>query len=557
MPSRNHSRLKPQILGLSGIWWILLMVFMGAPAVAAAPHAEKPKLIVSIIVDQLRYDYLERLEPHFSQGGFRLLMEQGAFLTGAHYNYFPTVTGAGHASYLSGAPPSVHGVIGNDWFDKKTLKSINCVSDPDVEGLAMSGLSGKRSPRNFIGSNLADELRLRFASKVVGVSLKDRGAILPAGKKPAGAYWFDSHTGHFGSSTYYFAELPPWVRRFNEKEIPRSFLGKKWTYLLAADKYRSPLVAPGAATTGRDVPGTFDHTIRLSTTEGLETIVPTPFGNELLCEFALAALEGEKLGASAGPDLLCMSFSSTDACGHLYGPYSQEMEDIVLRLDRQLESFFAALDAKIGLKNVLIVLTADHGVAPTPEYAAEQGLEAERVDMTSFLGELLEKLSEKFGPQRFLHSLKTFDGQIYLQHGALRDAGISPEEVGTFIRDWALDTGKVAAAFTRSQLLEGRAPGFIGEKVFNGFHPQRSGDVILIFKPFTLPGGYKSGTTHGSPFAYDTHVPVLFFGTPFKPGRHPDRFWITDIAPTLSAALQTTQPSGCIGKPFVKILSNP
>lgn len=535
----------------------LLLLFVCATPGASSPDKTPPKLIVSIIVDQLRYDYLERLEPHFSKRGFRLLIEQGAFLTGAHYNYTPTVTGAGHATYLSGATPSVHGIIANDWFDKNSGKSLNCVADSQVEGVGIEGSLGRRSPRNFIGSNFADELRLRYKSRVVGASLKDRGAILPAGKKPRGAYWFDSHSGKFATSTYYAATLPAWVQEFNERKMPHTFVGKSWSYLLDSKIYQSPLTPPGASTAGRNSPNTFNHTIQLSKTEGLETIVPTPFGNELLIAFALASIEGEQLGASSVPDLLCLSFSSTDACGHLYGPYSQEMEDIILRLDRQLEAFFEALDTKIGLQNIAIVLTADHGVAPTPEYAAHEGLNAGRVDMLSLLGELSEKLSERFGAQRFLLSPKTFEGQIYLNNQALREAGISPEEVAIFIRNWALENGNFAAAFTRSQLLEGRAPGPLGEKVFNGFHPERSGDVILILKPFTLAGSYPSGTTHGSPFSYDTHVPVLMYGSPFKPGRYADRVWITDIAPTLSAAFRVTEPSGCHGIPILKILSTP
>jgi predicted AlkP superfamily pyrophosphatase or phosphodiesterase len=525
---------------------------------AGAPlDAAPPKLVVSIVVDQLRYDYLEKLEPRFSPGGFRLLMEKGAFLTGAHYDYFPTVTGAGHASYLTGAPPSVHGIIGNDWLDKKTLKPMNCVGDADADGVGMTGLSGKRSPRNFVGSNVADELRLQHGSRVVGISLKDRGAILPAGKKPRGAYWFDSHSGNFGTSTYYKQELPAWVVDFNKKGLPQSYIGKEWSYLLKPDSYRNPVSAPGAATVGRDVADTFKHTVRLSSSEGFESIVPTPFGNELLCEFARAAIDGEQLGKSAAPDLLCISFSSTDACGHLHGPYSLEMEDILLRLDRQLEVFFQSLKTKIGLQNVLIVLTADHGVAPPPEHAAQEGLGGERVDMTSLLGELMEKLTEKFGAHRFFHSLRTFDGQLYLNREALSKEGVAPGEVESFIRDWALENGNFSAAFTRSQLLEGRAHGLVGEKVVHGFYPERSGDVFLIFKPYVLAGSYKSGTTHGSPFSYDTHVPVLFFGAGFRPGRYPDRFWITDIAPTLCSVLRITEPAGCVGKPFAKILSQP
>ena len=521
---------------------------------ATPSHAESPKLVVAILVDQLRYDYLERFKDQFGKGGFRLLMEEGAFLTFAHYNYCPTVTGPGHASFLSGAPPSVHGIIGNDWFDKRTGKNLNCVSDPDVEGVGASGTVGKRSPRNFTGSNLADELRLRYRSKVVGISLKDRGAILPAGKRPAGAYWFDSASGNFITSTYYMPALPKWVDAFNARKVPASFIGETWKRLLPESAYQWADELPGeGATSGGSK--TFDHTIRLSPAEGFENIVPTPFGNQLLAEFAEAAIDGEQLGAGPHPDLLSISFSSPDATGHIFGPYSQEVQDIALRLDQQLAALFARLDRKIGLSNVTIVLTADHGVAPAPEFALSQGLDGKRVDMTPLLGELFAVLEKQFGAGRFFLSPRLHDGALYFDHSALRERGIAADALATTIRDWALDTGHFQAAFTRAQLLDGRAPGALGQLVLNGFHAERSGDVILVQKPFQLSGTASVGTTHGSPYSYDTHIPVLFFGAGFKPGRYADSFSITDIAATLSAALGLTEPSGNIGAPLTKILS--
>jgi predicted AlkP superfamily pyrophosphatase or phosphodiesterase len=527
------------------------LVFAGAFPAAAEP----PKLVVAIVVDQLRYDYLERFNDQFGKGGFRLLMEEGAFLTSAHYNYAPTVTGPGHATILSGAPPSVHGIIGNDWFDKRTGKNLNCVADPDVEGVGAQGNSAKRSPRNFIGSNLADEMRLRFRSKVVGLSLKDRGAILPAGKKPAGAYWFDSPSGSFITSTHYTSELPKWVVDFNARKLPASFIGQTWKRLLPESAYQWADELPGEGATAGDRSKTFDHILRLSSAEGFETIVPTPFGNQLLVEFAQAAIEGEQLGRGTNPDLLCISFSSPDAAGHIFGPYSQEVQDIALRLDQQLETLFAHLDRRIGLSNVVIVLTADHGVAPAPEFAAAQGLDGSRVDATALMGDLFSTLETRFGAGKFFLSRQMHDGVLYFDHRALRERGIDPELLAAAIRDWALETGHFQAAFTRAQLLDGRAPGTLGQLVLNGFHAERGGDVVLVKKPFQLSGPASVGTTHGSPYSYDTHVPVLFFGVGFKAGRYADKFAVTDIAPTLSAALRLSPPSGNTGTPLTKILS--
>lgn len=519
-------------------------------------QADEPKLVVTILVDQLRYDYLERFYNQFQPGGFRLLIDQGAFMTYAQYNYSPTVTGPGHASYLSGASPSVHGIISNDWFDKTTGKSQNCVGDATVTGVGGKEGQGKCSPRNFIGSNFSDEMRLRYHSKVVGVSLKDRGAILPAGKKPAGAYWFDSISGNFITSTYYRADLPAWVKEFNARQRPQSFIGKTWSRLLEPSAYQWPDLMVGEGAPAPSKTATFDYIVRPSPTEGFETIVPTPFGNTLLAEFALAALEGEKLGQGAQPDVLCVSFSATDAAGHRFGPYSQEAQDMMLRLDRDLAGFFAALDQKIGLKNVAIVLTADHGVAPTVEFAVEQCLDGVRLDTAPLIADLQAQLVQRFGEAKFLMLPKLVDGQFYLDRNALLAAKIDADSVAAFIRDWALSTGKFQAAYTRLQLLDGRAPGVLGQRVVNGFHPERSGDVVLVVKPYTLAVTVKSGTTHGSPFGYDSHVPVIFFGSAFKKGRYADEFYITDIAPTLCAALRINEPPGTMGKPCVKVLAD-
>lgn len=517
--------------------------------------AERPKLIVTILVDQLRYDYLERFHDQFTDGGLRLLTDQGAFMTFAQYNYCPTVTGPGHASFLSGAPPAVHGIISNDWFDKRTLKILNCVGDSSVEGVGARGEGGKASPRNFIGSNFSDELRLRYRSKVVGISLKDRGAILPAGKKPLGAYWFDSPSGNFITSTYYRTELPEWVQKFNARQLPASFVGQTWKRLLDPKEYVWEDNAAGELSLAGEKTTTFDHTIAPSSSEGFETIVPTPFGNQLLAEFAVAAIEGEHLGEGPNPDLLCVSFSSIDACGHKFGPYSQEVQDVTLRLDRQLGEFLKLLDKKFGIANVAIVLTADHGVAPTAEFASEQGLDAQRNDSVALVGELLAKLTERFGETKFLLTPRIIDNNLYFNHDALRERHIAPEDVASFIREWALSSGKFQAAYTRWQLLDGRTPGVIGQRVFNGYNAERSGDIVLVPKAYTLPAA-KGGTTHGTPYSYDTHIPVIFYGSEFRRGRYADEFYITDIAPTLCAALGVNEPSGCIGKPFVKALVN-
>lgn len=545
----------------------ILSLFLAAGACIPLLHAApppKPKLVVAIVVDQLRYDYLDRFHHQFTEGGLKLLTDKGAFMTFAQYDYSPTITAPGHASYFSGSAPVMHGIISNEWFDKRTGQMMYCVSDDSVTGVGTDpqAEAGKMSPRNFIGATVADQMRLHWNSKVIAISVKDRGAILPGGKKPAGAFWFEAATGNFITSSYYTNELPAWVKTFNDSKRADAMIGQKWERLLDEKEYANPDEAPGESRLSGENTSTFPHQVIKAEKDGYEPILSTPFGNQLLAEFAKAAIEGEKLGQGSQPDLLCVSFSSNDYCGHRFGPYSQEVQDITLRLDRQFKDFFTYLDQKIGLKNVAMVLTADHGVCPAPEYSQSRGLDAGRPAVSDMMADLQMKASERFGPGRyFLASKGGFkprltDGNLFYNHAVLQEKQLAPETLTAFVREWALATGLFHAVYGREQLLEGRAPGIIGKRVMNGFNGERSGDAVLILKPFYLPGGGKPsvGTTHGSPFSYDTHIPVIFFGQAFQPGRYADEFYITDIAPTLSAGLGIQEPPACMGKPMIRIL---
>ncbi|MDB6130393.1 MAG: alkaline phosphatase [Verrucomicrobiales bacterium] len=519
--------------------------------------AQTPKLVVAILVDQFRYDYLERFDRQFAKNGFNLFVNKGVFMTYARYNYCPTVTGPGHASFLSGSTPALHGIIANDWIDKKTKKQIYCCDDSSVFGVGTATNLSKMSPRNFIGSNFADQMRLHYQSKVVGISMKDRGAILPAGKKPAGAYWFESKSGNFVTSSYYRQELPNWVAEFNSRKRAAQFTGATWNRLLNAASYQYPDGMAGEGRLAGETNSVFPHRINYTEKEGFEAIMPTPYGNQVLEEFAEATVEAEKLGQGSSPDLLCISFSAIDYAGHKFGPYSQEVQDVTLRLDRQLASFFTYLDKKIGLANVEMVLTADHGVTPTPEFSREQGLDGQRFNELEFMVELMSRLNARFGPGKYFIQPKLYGGNLFFNHDTLHLNNASPEDVSSFIRDFAFASGFFQACYSRGQLLEGRTPGMIGRLAENGYNPERGGDMMLILKPFILPLTGKTGTTHGTPYNQDTHVPVLFYGSGFKKGRYADEFYITDIVPTLCASLHMDEPSGCVGKPFVKVLMNP
>lgn len=535
---------------LGGLGWILAVWIAGWGLQA---RAGAPKLVVAIAVDQLRYDYLERFEPQLSPNGFRVMTERGVFMTFARYNYAPTVTGPGHASYLSGCGPAVHGILGNSWFNKKTRKEVGCVSDSSVQSVGTTNSAGQASPHQFIGATLADQLRLQFDSKVISAALKDRGAILPAGKRPAGAYWYDSSTARLVTSTYYRTNLPAWVEQFNARKLPLTYGGRVWERLLPEDQYQFPDLAPGEGHLEGETNTFFNHVVGVST-NGVVHFTPTPFGDEYLTEFALAAIEGEALGQQGRTDMLCLSFSSLDGCGHTFGPYSQEVQDHLLRLDRQLERLFLHLDQRLGLENVVMVLTADHGVAPTVEYSKSVGLDGSAAG-GSLMTDLMTRLDQQYGAGKYFLTPNLSYGNLYLNHDTLREKQLSVAQVSEFIRDYVLSTGWVQACFTRQQLLNGTAPGWIGECVLNGYNAERGGDLVVVFKPFALPGSGRTGTTHGSPYSYDTRVPILFYGKPFKAGRYPDAFYITDIAATLAAALRCEEPPGSIGTPCVRILA--
>ncbi|MBN8245809.1 MAG: alkaline phosphatase family protein [Verrucomicrobia bacterium] len=520
-------------------------------------RAETPRLIVAIMVDQLRQDYLERFEGQFTDGGFRLLTRKGAMMTFARYDYCPTVTAPGHATFLSGCTPAMHGIIANDWLDKKTRQGMYCCGDSSVWGVGTATNNSQVSPRNFIGSSFADQLRLHYRSKVVGISMKDRGAILPAGRKPAGAYWFESKSGNFVTSSYYRPELPAWVREFNDRHRAAWYAGRTWDRLVDARHYRHPDAGPGEGRLAGETNSVFPHRVDAQIKDGFDAVISTPFGNDLLAEFARATIEGEDLGRGPVPDLLCISFSSVDAVGHRFGPYSHEVQDAVLRLDRQLADLFRYLDRRVGLRRVAMVLSSDHGVSPDPEFAVSEGLDGQRLNESQLMVDLLSQLDGRFGSGKYFLKPSLYGGNLYFNHDTLREKGLAAETVAVFIRDWVLATGKFQAAYTREQLLDGRAPGLVGRLAQNGYNAERGGDMMLIPKPFVIPSSGTTGTTHGAPYTQDTLVPVLFYGSAFRPGRYAGEFYMSDIAPTLCAALRIAPPSGCMGKPFVTVLRNP
>jgi predicted AlkP superfamily pyrophosphatase or phosphodiesterase len=540
---------------------VCFVLFLLSSTVLTAT-AKPPKLIVSIVVDQLRCDYLARFEKLLVKDGFRRLMEHGAFLTNASYNYVPTYTGPGHASYLSGSVPALNGIIGNEWYDRRAGKRIYCVYDSSARTIGSLTEAGKMSPREFIGSSFADELLIAtsYRSKVIGIALKDRSSILPVGKRPTGAYWFDYETGDFITSTYYRSSLPKWVEDFNAKKSAEHYLGKHWEKSLPERDYdfSDTDEGHGEGTLPGEHSTTFPHAVldlQGTSYTRFESFRATPFANQMTLEFAKSAILGENLGQDNIPDLLAISFSANDYCGHLFGPYSQEVQDITLQLDRQLADFFQFLDRKIGREHLLIVLTADHGMAPTPEYSQWAGLGGTRIKEQQVRQIIEQALQRRFGEGKYVADF--VNQQFYLNDVSREQGSPTRFELEEFIGRTAVETGLAQAYLTRSQLSFASLPEPFGKSIVNGFFAARSGDVILILKPFDILTDDSYGSTHGSPYSYDTHVPLFFYGSGVRPGRYTDQVSISDIVPTLCLLFNIEQPSGCIGKPIQSLIAQP
>jgi predicted AlkP superfamily pyrophosphatase or phosphodiesterase len=475
----------------------------------------KPRLVVAIVIDQFRYDYLTRFESSFGEGGFKRLLKKGAVFVNANYLHSPTVTACGHATFMTGTIPALDGIIGNEWFERDTGTRVTSVSDSSVKLLgAGQGLSGM-SPHRLLSSTIGDEMKLASSgtAKVIGISYKDRAAILPSGKHPDAAFWFDAKSGVFVSSTYYFPALPAWVDKFNRDQRPDRYL---------------PVV-------GDDSPAQHSY----------DKFEATPFANDHLVDFARAAIENEKLGADDTTDLLTISFSANDLIGHAYGPYSKEVAEVTVHTDKVLANLFNYLDQKVGADRVLIALTADHGVAPVPEEVRALGLGG-RLDAKAVTESIETALDRKFENEKWIVS--AVNSNVYFDESMIERRKLSREEVETVACQAVLKIAGIGGCFTRTQIISGALPQTaVARSVTNGFNPQRNGNIVIVPQPFYI-FGEGSGTTHGTPYSYDTHVPLIFYGAGILPGVYYSACSPADIAPTLSALLKIEIPSNSIGR---------
>lgn len=528
-----------------------------APASGNGHRLARPKLVVGIVVDQMRYDYLYRYYDKFGTGGFRRMMDGGFNARNNHYHYAATYTGPGHAAIYTGSAPALNGIVGNDFYERNLGRLMYCAEDTSVSTVGNTGTAGKMSPRNLLVTTIGDQLKLATdgRSKVIGIALKDRGAILPAGHTANAAYWFDSKDGNFISSTFYQKELPQWVQDFNGRKLPEQFITQKWEPTLAANQYTesTPDDEPyEASMAGEDKP-VFPHSFAVQA-GGLkyEPLRTSPYGDQITKEFALAAIKGEQLGQHNVTDMLCLSFSSPDYIGHAFGTHAVETEDNYIRLDRQLSDIFAQLDATVGKGQWLAFLSADHGVVDAPGFLQQNRIPAGTRGYAE-IGDLVKTTLEKaYGPGQWM--LSYINQQIYLNHTLLTEKKIAMQDVYELLRTVLLKQKAIVNVINLHNLGAEALPELQANLFRNVNHPNRSGDFYVMQPPGWIEGRSK-GTTHGTIYAYDTHVPFLLYGWGVKPGQTLRRTHIHDIAPTITALLSLLEPSGCIGNPVEEAIS--
>jgi len=517
----------------------------------------KPKLIVGIVVDQMRYDYLTRFYNKYGKGGFKRMINEGFSCKNNHFNYVPTYTGPGHASVYTGTTPKYHGVISNNWYDKQEKQTVYCAGDDSVKSVGTSDVAGQMSPHRMLTTSFADENRLftQMRGKTIGISLKDRGAILPAGHTANAAYWFHGRDeGAWISSTFYMNTLPKWVTDFNASETAESYF-KEWNTFYDISTY----VESGSddnifegGFTGKDK-ATFPYDLLAlkDKNRGFDILKATPYGNSLTTDFAIAAIEGEQLGKDNVTDVLAISFSSTDYVGHNFGVNSKEVEDTYIRLDKDLERLFTYLDTNVGVGEYTVFLTADHGAVDVPSYLSSVKIPAGYVDNTERKAAFLKFLEDTYGTKDVVENISNH--QIFLDRKKIQELGLNLSQVQQQIADEQINYDYNSKVYTASAMNSTNFTTGIESLLQNGFNQKRSGDVILV-NDIAYISYSKTGSTHGSGLNYDTHVPLLFFGKGIQHGETLEKTVIPDIAPTISALLGISFPNGATGKPLGFVL---
>jgi predicted AlkP superfamily pyrophosphatase or phosphodiesterase len=516
-------------------------------------YNERPKLVVGIVIDQMRYDYLTRFYNRYGEGGFKRMINEGFNCKNNHFNYIPTYTGPGHTSIYTGTTPKYHGIISNNWYDKEIEKGVYCAEDTSVQSVGTPSSAGQMSPHRMKTTTFTDENRLftQMQGKTIGIAIKDRGAILPAGHTANAAYWFQGKDeGNWISSSFYMDELPKWVKQFNKIHSVDSYL-KEWNTLYDISTYTESgpdLNDFEGGFNGKET-AIFPYDLKQLQEEngGYDILKGTAYGNSLTADFAIEAIKSEALGKDDYTDILTVSFSSPDYVGHNFGVNSKEVQDTYLRLDLDLERLFNSLDELVGKGEYTVFLTADHAAINVPSYLQSVKIPAGYFNSREFSMKINSFVTSTFGAADLIKSIS--NNQIYLNRQKIKELELDLDDVQEAIVNEIIDYKFIDKAYTGTVLSSTSFPLGIEQLIQNGFNQKRSGDVVYVFDPAVIAYS-KTGSTHGSAFEYDTHVPLLFFGKGIKHGATFKKTEVIDIAPTVSALLSISYPNGNQGQPL-------
>ncbi|HTS45291.1 MAG TPA: alkaline phosphatase PafA [Puia sp.] len=517
---------------------------------------QRPKLVVGIVIDQMRWDYLYRYYDLYQpDGGFKRLLKEGYSCENTFIPYTPTVTACGHASIYTGSVPAIDGITGNEWWDYKFSELLYCTEDDNINTIGSNTDAGKMSPHNLLVTTIGDELRLatNFHTKVIGIALKDRAAILPAGHSANAAYWCDEKTGTWITSSYYMKELPSWVKELNAKKLVDGYFALNWNTLYPISRYTqsAPDEEPYEHRPFGADPKGFPYKLSQFAGKNYGLLPVTPYGNTFTLEMAKAAIQGEKLGLDSGTDMLAISLSTPDYIGHTFGPNSVEQEDDFLRLDIDLGNFFNYLDSQLGKGQYLVFLTADHGVAHVPLFLKEHKIPAGNLDDKNIVVALNNLLKDRFKVDKLVIGI--FGFQVYLDRNAIIAAHLDKGQVYDDVIDYLQQQPGVSRAIPLNRLNDVTLNSTMKNMLTNGYYLSRSGDIQIIQEPQWIEGFDSGGTTHGVWNPYDSHIPLLWYGWRISPGKTNQKVYMTDIAPTIATLLHIQMPSGSIGNVIEEI----
>jgi len=541
------------------VFYTLLFLFVYLSGYAQSiTTVDRPKLVVGIVVDQMRYDYLTRFYNRYGEDGFKRILREGFNLENAHFNYIPTQTAVGHASIYTGTTGSTHGIIANYWYDKFLKEWIYCVDDFNYQAVGTMEVNEQKSPYRLLTTTITDELKLaqNMNSKTIAIGLKDRSAVLPGGHTSNGSYWFvGKNDGKFVTSTFYMTELPKWVNDFNNNGLVQDMMEKKWETLYPIDSYVESIeddnVYEGLFI-GEEKP-VFPHDLKKLSEKNanFDLIKSTPFGNSLLVEFAKAAIKSEKLGQSEFTDFLAISFSSPDYIGHKYGVDSKEIEDTYLRLDQDLAKLLKYLDKEIGKDNYTLFLTADHAAVAVPAYLKSKKIPAGYSDSAARRSFIDSLAVSYYSTADIIESVS--NNQIFFNKDVLKELKLDAALVGQKLADDIINYKGIHKVVTAKTLQNTEFTKGVLNHLQNGYNQKLSGDVLMVPNPATI-SYYHTGSSHGSGYSYDTHVPMMFFGKGINKGRSRKKVEIIDLAPTISNLLQIEFPNGNNGKVIEEVL---